>query len=147
MMVTAAAWLIATAAAEPAKPTIADLSWLSGSWVSGKGEEWTEELWMPPRGGMLLGINRSGKGAKATGFEFMRIQADASGRISFWASPAGKAPVAFPLTSLKPGEATFENAGHDYPTKVVYRRQGEELVGTISGPGGANPYSWTFRRP
>jgi hypothetical protein len=141
-----AAWLAVGGAAQPAAPKVSDLGWLSGSWVSGSGDAWTEEMWTAPRGGVLLGLNRSGKGAKATGFEFMRIAADAEGRISFWASPGGKAAVAFPLVSLKPGEAVFENAGHDYPTKVVYRREGAKLIGTISGRGGKNPFSWTFRR-
>ncbi len=95
----------------------------------------------------MLGTNRSGKGGKASGFEFMRIAPGTGGRISFFASPGGKQAVEFPLTSLKAGEAVFENARHDYPTRVVYRRDGDRLVGTISGPGGKNPVSWTFRRP
>lgn len=142
----AAAWVAASGAAQPEAPKMADLRWLGGSWVSGTAEAWTEEMWTAPRGEVLLGLNRSGKGAKATGFEFMRIAADGEGRIAFWASPGGKPAVAFPLVSLKPGEVVFENTRHDYPTRVVYRRHGETLVGTISGPGGKNPMSWTFRR-
>src|SRR3712207_5782347 len=72
-------------AAAPAR-SVDDLRWLSGPWTTGSGEEWTEEQWMAPRGGMMLGTNRSGKGAKATGFEYMRIAEDDQGRISFWAS-------------------------------------------------------------
>ena len=137
--------LLSAAAAPQAK--VDDLAWLSGAWVSETPQGWTEEYWTAPRGGVLLGTNRSGKGPTATGFEFMRIAADADGTIKFWASPGGKAAVGFPLTSYRKGEAVFENAGHDYPTKVVYRRKGNILIGTISGPGGKDPYSWTFKRP
>ena len=133
-------------AAAPAA-SVDQLGWLSGSWISVDGEEWTEELWMPPRGGMMLGTNRSGKGAKATGFEYMRIAADEQGRVSFWASPGGKPAVQFPLVSSGPTEAVFENKRHDYPTRVAYRLNGEILHATISGPDGANPMSWKFIRP
>ena len=133
--------------AAPVRPRMADLAWLSGAWISEGKDGWTEEQWTSPRGDMMLGTNRSGKGAAASAFEFMRIAPDGLGRISFWASPGGKAAVAFPLVSSGPSEAVFENANHDYPTRVVYRRKGEALVATISGRGGKNPYSWTFRRP
>ena len=126
---------------------VEDLSWLSGAWVSESKEGWTEELWTPPRAGVMLGTNRSGKGGQLGGFEFMRIAADESGAISFWGSPGGKPPVAFRLTSAKPGEAVFENPAHDYPTRIVYRRDGQGLIATVSGPGGKDPLSWTFRRP
>jgi hypothetical protein len=41
----------------------------------------------------------------------------------------------------------FENPTNDYPTKIVYRRKGETLLATITGPEGKNSYSWTFRKP
>jgi hypothetical protein len=94
----------------------------------------------------MLGLNRSGKGAKATGFEFMRIQRDERGRVLFWASPGGKTPVSFLRTRSGPREAVFENPANDYPTRIVYRREGDVLKATISGPEGKNPISWSFRR-
>ena len=136
---------VLTAAAAP-KAKVADLGWMAGTWVSETPKGWTEEHWMPPRGGVMLGTNRSGQGNAAKGFEFMRIAEGADGTVIFWASPSGAPASAFPLTSLKPNEAVFENPAHDYPTKIVYRRDGNRLVGTISGAGGKNPMSWTFRR-
>ena len=133
-------------AAAPPKAKVADLGWMAGSWASDSGSAWTEEHWMAPRGGVMLGTNRSGKGSAATGFEFMRIAQGADGTVSFWASPSGAPASAFPLTSLKPGEAVFENPAHDYPTRIVYRREGNRLIGAISGPGGKNPMRWTFER-
>ena len=124
-----------------------DLTWLSGAWVSESKGEWVEEHWTHQRGGMLMGTNRSGRDDKVTGYEFMRIAPNADGRISFWASPSGKTPVGFKLVSSGPKEVVFENPANDYPTRVVYRRVGDTLHGTIYGPGGKNPMSWTFRRP
>lgn len=133
-------------AAAPAAD-VDDLAWLGGAWVSETEEGWTEELWTTPRGGMILGTNRSGKGAVASSFEYMRIVREEDGSISYKASPGGGSPVAFRLTSSSAHEAVFENPAHDYPTRIVYRRDGDRLVATVSGPDGANPLSWTFRRP
>jgi hypothetical protein len=126
--------------------SVDQLGWLAGSWASTSGEEWTEEMWMAPRGGMMLGTNRSGKGASATGFEYMQIAADEKGRISFWASPSGQPAVAFALVSSGPREAVFENPKNDYPTRIVYRREGKVLRAHVSGPGGANKLQWKFIR-
>ena len=142
--VIAAAALMSLAAA-PAQ-RVSELGWLSGAWVSETRDGWTEESWTAPRGGMMLGTSRSGKGGKATWFEYMRIAEDGRGKVSFWALPGGKPAVEFQLTASGRRHATFENARHDYPTRVSYRRQGNRLLATISGAGGANPTSWTFRR-
>ena len=126
---------------------VEQFGWMSGAWVSRDGDEWTEELWTEPKGGMLLGVNRTGTGDRATGFEFMRIAVGADGAISFWGSPGGKPPVEFRLTSSRPGEVVFENPAHDFPTRIVYRREGDALVATVSGPDGTETLSWPFRRP
>jgi hypothetical protein len=148
MLGTMAILMSLAAAPAPAE----ELGWLSGAWVSETTQGWTEENWTSPRGGMLLGTNRSGEGAKATGYEFMRIACEEE-RCTFYGSPAGQPPVAFRETSRLDvphkafHEMVFENTTHDYPTKIVYRREGDILSGTVSGPGGKNPMSWTFRRP
>jgi hypothetical protein len=141
-----AAWVATSAAAPAPAVQVADLGWLRGNWISETRQGWTEEMWTSPRGGMMLGLNRSGKSERASGFEFMRIAADAAGRISFWASPAGGAAVPFRLVSSGPREAVFENVKNDYPTRIVYRRTGATLAATISGAEGSKPMSWTFRR-
>jgi hypothetical protein len=40
----------------------------------------------------------------------------------------------------------FENPENDYPQRIVYKRRGDTLTGTISDLKGGNAYSWTFRR-
>ena len=145
-VVAAAAALLLIAAAPEAKRA-EDLDWLAGTWVAEEaGGNWTEERWAKPRGGAMLGTSLSGQGAKAGWFEFMRIAADKDGQLAFHASPAGAPASAFPLVASGPREAVFENLAHDYPTRIVYRREGKVLNATISGPGGAKPRSWRFRR-
>jgi hypothetical protein len=140
---------LASAAAATAVPgpALTELSWLSGDWVSETPEGWTEEHWSSDRGGLMLGLNRSGKGDKATAFEYMRIQRDERGRIIFWASPGGKAAVAFPQVSHGGRrKIVFENAKNDYPQRIVYERRGDVLTGTISDLKSGNAMRWTFNR-
>jgi hypothetical protein len=146
MLVGVAAALLLVSAA-PGAERAEDLGWLGGTWVAEEaGGAWTEERWAKPRGGVMLGTSLSGKGGEAGWFEFMRIAKDKDGRLAFHASPGGAPASSFPLVASGKHEAAFENPAHDYPTRIVYRREGNVLNATISGPGGAKPRSWRFRR-
>ena len=125
---------------------VEQFGWMSGAWVSRDGDEWTEELWTEPKGGMLLGVNRTGTGDRATGFEFMRIAVGADGAISFWGSPGDKAPVEFRLTSSGPGEVVFENPAHDFPQRVRYARTASGIEAEISLSDGSKPIRWSYGR-
>ena len=59
MMAMAAAAVLA--AASPAAK-VGDLAWMAGQWSREEGERWTEESWTLPRGGVMLGHSRSGRG-------------------------------------------------------------------------------------
>jgi len=95
---------------------------------------------------MMLGVGSSGRGERVADWEHMRIAPDEAGVLSFWGSPKGAPAVPFRLVSMTGFEAVFENPEHDYPVRIVYRREGEALVATISGANGANPTSWRYRR-
>jgi hypothetical protein len=145
--------LIALAAVTGAAPApgkgrtgIDRAAWLAGTWVAETGNRWTEERWASPRGGVMLGTSLSGKGAVASSFEYMRISLDDKGRLVFWGSAEGKPPVPFPAADGGPDLLAFENPAHDYPTRISYRREGGRLIATISGPNGANPMIWRYRR-
>ena len=146
-MVVAAAAVLLMGAATPEAKRAEDLGWLAGSWVAEEaGGSWTEERWAKPRGGVMLGTSLSGQGKQAGWFEFMRIAADKEGRLAFHASPGGAPASAFPLVASGAREAVFENPAHDYPTRIVYRRNGNVLNATISGSGGSKARSWRFRK-
>jgi hypothetical protein len=146
-MALAAAALLLIGAANPETADADDLAWLAGTWLAEEaGGAWTEENWSAPRGGVMLGTSLAGKGGEAGWFEFMRIAAGENKRLAFHAAPGGAPASAFPLVRLDGKEAVFENPAHDYPTCIVYRREGEMLHATISGAGGAKPRSWRFRK-
>ncbi len=132
-------------AARPAAK-IDDLAWLAGQWSREEGERWTEESWAAPRGGVMLGHSRSGRGDALREFEFLRIAAGPDGVPAYIAQPGGRAPVAFALVRRDGTSATFENAAHDYPQRIAYARTGDTLTATISLIDGSKPMRWVYRR-
>ena len=126
--------------------TVDDLAWLAGQWSREESERWTEESWTAPRGGVMLGHSRSGRGDSLRDFEFLRVQAGADGIPAYIAQPGGGAPVAFRLVGRDGRSATFENASHDYPQRIQYARDGETLTATISLIDGSKPIRWVYRR-
>lgn len=145
MRMIAAALAMLLVAASPAA-RVDDLSWLAGDWVSEADGRWTEESWAAPRGGVMLGHSRSGRGDMLREFEFLRIAAGEGGGLAYLAQPQGRAPVAFALVKHDATSATFENEAHDYPQRIAYARSGDTLTATISKIDGSKPRSWTYRR-
>lgn len=132
-------------AASPAA-TVDDLGWLAGQWTSEADGRWTEESWTAPRGGVMLGHSRSGRGDTLREYEFIRIAAGDDGAIAYIAMPQGGAPVVFALVRHDGNSATFENAAHDYPQRIAYARDGDTLTATISAIDGSKARRWTYRR-
>ena len=75
-----------------------------------------------------------GAGAGQVAFEFLRISKIA-GLATYLAQPGGSPPVAFTRTDGGEDWVRFENPQHDFPQRVEYRRSGQALQATITGPG------------
>lgn len=145
MRIMAAALALLLVAASPAA-TVDDLGWLAGDWVSEADGRWTEESWAAPRGGMMIGYSRAGRGDVLREFEFIRVAREDDGALAYVAMPQGGAPVAFALVRHDAASATFENPAHDYPQRIAYARTGDTLTATISKIDGSKARSWTYRR-
>ena len=121
--------------------------WMAGAWIAETPDgKWVEEFWTPARAGVMLGAGRSGKGDTVEWWEQTRIER-ADGKLRFCALPKGQAGACFAATKVDEFEVAFENPANDFPVRVTYRRDGDDLLAEISGPGGANPQRWRFRRP
>jgi len=136
--------LAAVLLAQQARPQ-PDLDWLAGYWLSCEDGREVAETWSDRRGAVMLGTYITvGRGA---GWEQMRIE-EVGGGLSFFAQPRGAAQAtAFRLVRSGPREAVFENPAHDFPQRVIYRREGERLIGRIEGrgEGGEQAMEWQFR--
>jgi len=133
----------------PAKATITDLAWLSGSWVGSRGTGGSiamEERWSPPKGGSMLAISRSVARERMTAFEYLRI-VERDGGLVYIAQPGGASATEFILTEISSSRAVFENPRHDYPRKITYELSPEGvLVATIGQLKGGTPRRFEFRR-
>jgi hypothetical protein len=134
------------AAAEPRLP-----DWMAGCWEFRSGERWSEECWTIPRAGMMMGSGRNGLNDVLTNWEVMQITVEESddpaiARMAFWGSPEGRNRTMFSWVPGPEAGLTFVNALHDYPQRIRYWREGEELVAEISLADGSKPARWRYRR-
>jgi hypothetical protein len=127
--------------------------WMTGCWETHDGDSWTEECWMAPRGGLMLGASRSGKGDQVTEWEAMQIvlrdktaSDHAIVRMAFWAEPNGTGRTAFGWSPRPMPGVTFYNAANDYPQRIRYWREGDALIAEIAMEDGSKPMRWTYRR-
>ena len=138
-------WLMIAAAlaAEPVQQTMP--KWMAGCWEQKDGDAWTEECWTGVRAGQMMGSSRSGKGGSLVWYEHIRIT-DEGGVITFCALPKGQTGACFKATKITESEIVFENAAHDYPQRIRYRRDGKTLAAEISLKDGTRTSTWRYAR-
>jgi hypothetical protein len=123
------------------------LRWLVGSWSAEQEKRMTEEVWLAPRAGVMIGVNRSTSESQKPFYEYLRIESTDDG-IVYFASPLGKSETAFPLKELSASEVVFENLDHDFPQRIIYTREDDQLQARIEGSVDGQPRSqqWQFLR-
>ncbi len=131
--------------AQEAGPTLSSLKWLAGDWGPGSEPVLFEEHWLPPAGGLMLGMSRTIARGRAISFEFLRIEQRPDG-IFYVAQPGGRPPTAFRLIESTPTSAAFGNPLHDHPKIIAYRLEGPDtLIATIEGDEGGKHKKQEFR--
>ena len=135
-----------TLSAQGPKASIADLSWLAGSWKGESNGVRMEEHWTAPDGNSMVGMHRdSGKGRTML-FEFLRIE-QRGDQITYLSMPNGRSPATpFPLKELTGTRVVFENPGHDFPQRIIYWKDGGDLrariEGTMNGKERGEEWRW-----
>jgi hypothetical protein len=128
----------------PARATIADVSWLSGSWQSEPMPSTVEERWSPAAGGAMLAVGRTLKGGRMVAFEFLRI-VERDGGLVYIAQPNGRPPTEFVLTHVASRTATFENRAHDFPKMIRYAVRPDGSLEARISDGGQGADTFVFR--
>ncbi len=126
----------ASASARPAAE-VDRMSWMAGCWEGtlGNGASY-EEVWLAPRGGMMLGMARMSRDGRTLSFEFASL-GEQDGAVVYSAQPSGRPPTPFRAKEISRSAATFENPAHDFPQRVIYRLAGpDELHARIEGERG-----------
>ena len=148
------AWINAAGLLSPPAPAsdpprgVDDLAWMSGCWIQTRPDGFVEEHWMKPAAGALFGMSRTVKGGRTTEWEFLRI-GEEGGRLAYVAKPSGQAESAFPVKRLGDGEVVFEDPKHDFPQRIVYRRNADgSITARIEGEigGKAKGVEFPYRR-
>jgi hypothetical protein len=114
------------------------LRWLAGCWEMRQGDRITEEQWMTPRGGVMVGMSRTVRGEALVELEQVRIETRGTGMF-YVASPLRQATAEFKAAAVSADSITFENPAHDFPSKISYRKLGaDSLVASIAGQRGGS---------
>ena len=128
--------------------TLAELSWIAGSWQTAPGgKRLIEEHWTQVAGATMMGMSRTVAGEKTIEFEYLRIEQRADG-IYYVAHPKARCPATdFKLTRASATEAVFENPQHDFPKRIIYRKGGDDsLTASVDGGEGSKAVSFAYRR-
>jgi len=113
------------------------LDWLAGCWAT--PDQSAQEVWVIEDEDLLLGFSVNIRDNKVGFYELMTIRRAYDNSWVFTAYPSGQAPGSFAAGEVGNQSVMFSNGEHDYPQQIMYRREGNKLLATISLLGGANP--------
>lgn len=137
-----------TSTETPAPATLDQLAWMVGFWEGDDGGTHMEELWLPRRGDVMVGLHVDLFASGRSFFEYLRIEQQGTS-VVFFASPGGRSPTSFLATSVLDSSVVFENAQHDFPQKIEYNLDhNENLHARISGivDGAEESTEWIWGR-
>ena len=140
-MLTAA---LAAALLQTAPAATPDLSWIGGYWLDCSNGREVSETWSDPRGSLSVGHAMTVENGRVS-FEVSHIRRTPQG-FAYVAQPGGVPPTVFVVAETGPMRAVFANAENDFPTRVIYERDGDALTARIEGEigGQARSMEWNF---
>ena len=135
----------AAAHAEPAG--IQRLAWLAGCWSLTNGERTVDEQWTAPRAASMQGMSRTIRADKLVAYEAVIVR-ERGDLLDYEVIPSGQAKTVFSSISIDDNSVVFENLQHDFPQRVAYRRNGDQLLAWIEGPrnGAVRRVEYPYRR-
>ena len=126
--------LLASAGAIAHEAPIDKLAWLAGCWSQTGSDAGSVEMWSLPAGGTMLGMARTVKNGKTVEWEHLMIRETEPGIWTYVAKPGKQPEAAFPIKLIGDGEVVFENPQHDFPQRIIYKRDGADgLKARIEG--------------
>jgi hypothetical protein len=132
-------------AAAPA-PTLSGLEFMSGCWRSGEGGRYFEEIYTSPTANLMLGLSVFVRDGRAEQHELIQVAVEGE-KVVMTPFPGGeRSPHGFVLTTLRHGEAVFEAPEHDYPKRILYRKNadGSRSARIDGGPEDREGQEWRF---
>ena len=137
--------LVLAAAPLAAQEPVPFPSWMAGAWTLSEADGgWTEEFWTHPRGGVMIGASREGRGETLRTWESIRTLRRADGTLAYIPMPNGGPPVEFALVRQDARSIEFANPAHDYPQRIRYWREGDTLHAEIALIDGSRASGWSY---
>lgn len=136
-----------TAPTQSAARSINELGWLAGDWQTpAGGRTQIEEHWTLPQAGTMIGMGRTIAGGRTVEFEYLRLE-ERGGDIFYVAHPKARCPgTDFKLTSINAHSAVFENPQHDFPKRIIYRKNPDGgITASIDGGEGTKGPSFAYQ--
>lgn len=124
------------------------VAFLNGAWVSSAEHVLTRESWarVSPKTFEGSGEVMDRASGESRSAESLRI-VEMSGQIFYVAKvDHNPLPVAFALSECSSGYVVFENAGHDFPKRIAYKRRGDDSLTVAVSDGAENGFSLHFGR-
>ncbi|MBV6484679.1 MAG: hypothetical protein KFKLKKLM_01189 [Flavobacteriales bacterium] len=137
--------LLIIACSQKPTVTIADLDWIIGTRSSQQDQMLIYESWSKTNEELLTGKSYYTENGDTVLLETIEIkQVD----NELYYCPAvsnqnGGQAIEFKLTSKKPNQLVFENPEHDFPKKIVYIKDGNNINAWIEGDGKKVPFYMT----
>jgi hypothetical protein len=133
--------------ATPVSPSLSAISFMTGCWTGPSPNGATiEEHYSAATENMMIGMTRYVRNGRVVDFEFTTVERTESTFV-MTPRPKGVKSDAFPLKDVADGRATWENLGHDFPQRIIYRRGADgSLVARIEGTtsAGERHVEWTM---
>ncbi len=118
-------------AAEPAG--IQRLAWLKGCWSAANARRTIDEHWLAPRAHTMINVGRTVRGDSLFEYELVVLREQGE-RFAYEAHPSGQRSTVFLSIAANDSTVVFENAKHDFPQRVGYRRvRADSLIAWIEG--------------
>jgi len=119
-------------APQAAAPSVNDVAWIAGCWDMTRNGRHIVEQWLPPEGGTMMGMARTVTAGRTSEWEFVIIRSGAAG-LEYVAKPSGQPEGTFTAARASATEVVFENAAHDFPQRIIYKRDGDALLAAVEG--------------
>lgn len=120
-----------------AEPIGERLDWMLGCWTTPDGS--AIEVWSVEDERTLVGFSVTVRENSVAFYEVLTVRQDDEGTLTYTARPSGQTATSFVAEKVGEDQIVFENAAHDYPQQISYKRTDNLLDATIALLGGANP--------
>jgi hypothetical protein len=121
------------------------LVWMAGCWIAQNGTATFEEQWMKPADSVMLGMSRTQKADRVIFHEFMRIDTQGASLVFTPRIGTRQTPVDFLAAKATSEEVVFENAKHDFPQRISYKKTADGMTARIETMDGKRAQDFRFK--